>query len=239
MSKRTLFVWVAAGVLVWGCCGLEARAAQVILPAQLNAFLPTDPNTFALVPILSLPGNNLRFDTFEYTTSPVNSPPAAADVTVSEFHAGVEDGIKFTGAFQAAAPSGMVDYTIAYVVHGPAGLPIIDASLSAVMGIFGGTGTVDIAETLINKDTGAVVGHLEVFLTPTTSKFSDTMKFTAGVTNLLVEKDVILNGGSAGATVSVINQGYSVPEPASIALLGIGISGLFALRRFFKRPPAA
>jgi hypothetical protein len=31
----------------------------------------------------------------------------------------------------------------------------------------------------------------------------------------------------------------AVPEPASMALLGIAMAGLIALRRFYKRPSAA
>ena len=54
---------------------------------------------------------------------------------------------------------------------------------------------------------------------------------------------MILNGGSNGASVSIINQGYSsttvIPEPTSMALLGIGLSGLFTLRRLFKRTSVA
>jgi hypothetical protein len=42
-----------------------------------------------------------------------------------------------------------------------------------------------------------------------------------------------------GLIVDMTGTVQSIPEPASLALLGIGLSGLFAFRRFFKRASLA
>jgi len=49
------------------------------------------------------------------------------------------------------------------------------------------------------------------------------------------------SGSATGATdtVSITSVPNVIPEPTSIALLGIGMTGFLAIRRFFKRTPIA
>jgi hypothetical protein len=234
MKRRFLFQALAAGLVVLGFSALEARAGYVPLPTTLDLLLPA--GSFTTV---AAPTETDTFSNFSYSTSPVGSPPTAADITVKAFNAGPEAGLTFSGAFNALAGT-TVDYSFGYTVTAPAGHFLTDATLSGVFSTFAGTGTGSIGETLINAATGAVVGTMEITSGPPIVA-SDTINF-AGVSSIIVEKDLILNGGSNGASLSIFNQGFSssgVPEPASFALLGIGMAGFLAFRRFFKKTSVA
>jgi len=231
MTRRFLFSTAVAALIALGLGSTSTHAASV----SLDTLLGPGGNTFTV--------GNLEFYNFTYTTSPAGTPPPASGVTVSDFHAPgppAENGITFNGGFFAAANT-IVDYAITYWVRTTDGSQITDAVLQqAGAGNFGGTGQVSVAETIFDH-TGLNVISKTPFEVSLPGNQTDFTLLNPGDSVILVKKDIILIGGSAGAVVSFIDQGFSpgvVPEPASMGLLGIGLSGLFTLRRYLKRHSA-
>jgi hypothetical protein len=234
MTRKRLVFALATGLVALSLGGFEARAGQIPLPTTLDKLLPT--GSFAVVP-----GEPDTFSNFSFSTSaiPAGTPVLdPSELKVTEFHLGIENGLEFSGAMFAPAGT-IVDYKISYVVTAPPGFSIFDAFLGVTYNSpVGTTGQVSIGESLFNAVTGAPIGSMSVSSPGT---IGDTINF-AGVSSILVKKDILLVGGSLGAGVSIIDQGFSssaIPEPGSMALLGIGLSGLLSFRRFFKRVSAA
>lgn len=224
--RRFLFASMAA-VVGLALVGTEARAGQIALPSTLNNL--TVGGNYAIV-------GNLLFSDFTYTVNPAG-PPASSSVTVAPFMIAGETGITFTAPFYAAANT-LIDYAIEYTVTTLDGSLITDAYLSAAGGTFNGNGSWSVGETYVDANTGKNLLQLEV----SNNKGVDTGLFAFGTNSVRVHKDTLLVGGNFGSTVSIINQGFSqtaVPEPTSMALLGIGLSGLVTFRRFFKRTSVA
>jgi hypothetical protein len=242
MKRRVLFLAaVAAGFLVLGSGALDARAGQISLPTTYNAFVNSTGTSNGNFTVVS-GAENLKFSNFTYTSSsspPPGSPgPAPATLGVTAYTVGNETGFNLNGTLNAAAAT-FVDISITYTVTAPAGEKLTDAFLATTGGNFGGTGQYSVSETLVNALNNAPIGTLESSLPGAPA---DTINF-AGVQSINVTKDIFLSGGTNGVTLSVITQAFSsqgtIPEPTSLALLGIGMTGFLAFRRFFKKTSVA
>jgi hypothetical protein len=80
----------------------------------------------------------------------------------------------------------------------------------------------------------------EVIFTYTPATESGSLTFTVETTGVFLSG--IINPGSITGTPSAVNFNFvptAVPEPTSMALLGIGMTGFLAFRRLFKRPSVA
>jgi hypothetical protein len=234
MKKRVLFLTLAAGLLVWGSGALEARAGIIPLPTTLDNLTGANSGNSVVTGLEPDTFSNFTFSSSVLMGSPPVLTPAG--VTVSAFGpVGLESGITFSGAF-TAPPGTTVDYSISYIVTAPAGFLINDAMLSASMN--GGNGAVVITELLTDKGTGKTLPPLGI---STSGGTTSQEVFFPGVHQILVQKDILLVGGAngTGSVASIINQGFSstnsIPEPTSIALLGIGLTGFLAFRRLFRR----
>jgi len=171
--------------------------------------------------------------TVGYDASAVFSPPDihwAIPPAGSKWIAPIESGGPDTNPM-AAKPNGVYDYTTTF-------------TLASANALLSGVATAD--DTI----TGIVLnGHAIAFTTPqgtgsyATAGYphlytlpSASGDFVAGLNTITFDTKNVW-GSVTGLLVSATVT--TIPEPTSMALLGIGLSGLLTLRRFFKRTSAA
>jgi hypothetical protein len=238
MKRRSLYLALAAGFIVSGIVASSARADFVPLPATYDLLLPA--GNFTTVDGTSTGGEFLTFSNFTFfsTSIPPGSEVDPANVLVTPYTIGVETGFNLVGGAIFAPANTIVDVSISYIVTAEPGHFFTDALLSTTGGILGTTGGYVVSETIRNGTD--LWGSLNV----NTGSPVDFILGPPGVqaTSLIVTKDIFLQGGDAGVSLSIITQAFSssaVPEPASMALLGIGMTGFLAFRRFFKKTSVA
>jgi len=219
MNSRKLFLTLGAGVLALGLGAQDARAGGLTLADVLGT-------------TVAYGGLDFTFTTF---TSSDLAPSAVGITFVGA--GGPEVGFFLTGAFGAGVGQ-TADQDLVYTVSGAS---ITDALLTGNPA-GSGTGVASITETFHqgSSEFGTVIGSL--FLSNTSSPNPITTTFSPAQTEITVVKDIEAQGGSAGVSLSSVGQAFSsqsVPEPSSWALLGIGMTGFLAFRRFFKKTSVA
>ncbi len=253
MHKRLFFLTLALGVLVWGLGAMDARAGYVALPTTLNTLLPA--GSFTTVPASPVVGQGIELSDFSYSAIAFGgalAPPATSvNIKGSTLDTGGpilglppgEFGVQFQ--LPLAVISGQtVDILLSYEVTALNGFKIHDAYLAGNPAATGSglSSVTETVSTLGGVNLLPLPGSL-VISAPPGIETDGPVTLLSDQTSIVVTKDIIVTGGEDGtATLSFMTQGYSltgIPEPTSMALLGIGMSGFIAFRRFFKRTTVA
>lgn len=171
------------------------------------------------------------FSAFNYMQ--VLDGPAAADVTVVPISG--QFGFNFQSAWNAA-PGTITDDILGFTAAVTDGTALISDAHLALLGSPDG-GTISVGESVYNAATGVLLGTLDAHLPPIGTDVGD-ITFSP-VNAVIISKDIDIVGAASGTAVVSLSQitqtVTQVPEPASLAIFGVSLFGMGAIRRRFRR----
>jgi hypothetical protein len=215
---------------------LLAFTTLFILPATASAALLSA----LLVPGATLDVGTLQFGGFNYlNTGDMPAPTNVNVVPYTDLAGNV--GLMIQGAFLDFAPGTGSDAFLGFTVtETDASKLLAGATLAGDPQVMGGSGIASVTETFLPTDTNL---SLTIFdSVPGSYKPTDSGTFAVPNTQVLVQKDILAFSATVGGGVpmlSWITQTFPetripIPEPATLALMGLGLIGFVWLRRRFK-----
>ena len=233
MERRGIVLFFVASL---ACCSISAAAVTNLNPGEsvsLSNYVGTSNGI--------LIGDKL-FENFSYVAGGVSNNLSPDAISLTALSNSVGFGLTIGGPFENFGNTSK-DFILQYSVDvtNKPGFLISDIHMTYNGNSYGTGGYSTIDESVYSNGFGAgFIGQIDVHNYGTNApplpppQFEDQLVFAQGHDKVYVQKDIVLGGFNANdhSSISIINQTFSqIPEPSSMVLAGIGLSGLWLWRR--------